>query len=59
MPRFPNISKYWVSCRSGALPSSKEYTMLTPSIGFCWMPSTETGWGSPAASITVGAMSMT
>ena len=32
MSRFPNISKYWVSCRSAAAASSNEEAMLTPSI---------------------------
>jgi len=36
MPRFANISKYWVSRFDGALAFalSKVYAMLTPSIGF-------------------------
>ena len=33
--------------------------MLAPSIGSCWMPSTDTGSGMPAASRIVGATSMT
>ena len=33
--------------------------MDTPSIGCCWIPSTESGWGSPATSRMVGATSMT
>ena len=33
--------------------------MLTPSNGACWMPLTDAGAGSPAASRNVGAMSMT
>ena len=33
--------------------------MLTPSIGRCCTPLTETGWGNPAASRIVGATSMT
>ena len=33
--------------------------MLMPSIGFCWMPLTNAGAGSPAASSTVGATSIT
>ena len=33
--------------------------MLTPSSGFCWTPSTNVGSGSPAASRTVGATSIT
>jgi hypothetical protein len=33
--------------------------MLTPSSGVCWMPSTNAGSGSPAASRTVGATSIT
>ena len=33
--------------------------MLTPSIGFCSTPWTVSGSGSPAASSTVGATSMT
>ena len=32
--------------------------MLTPSIGFCGMPLTVLGCGSPAASSTVGTMSI-
>ena len=59
MARLQKISKYWVSCRSAAPASSKLYSMLTPSIGTCWMPFTKLGWGSLAASRTVGATSMT
>ena len=33
--------------------------MLTPSIGFCWMPSTKSGALTPVASRMVGTMSMT
>jgi hypothetical protein len=33
--------------------------MLTPSMGFCCTPLTETGSGSPAASRIVGATSIT
>ena len=33
--------------------------MLTPSMGSCRMPFTDSGCGSPAASSTVGAMSIT
>ena len=33
--------------------------MLTPSYGFCCTPLTNTGWGRPAASSTVGATSIT
>ena len=33
--------------------------MHTPSSGPCWMPFTNVGSGSPAASRTVGATSMT
>ena len=33
--------------------------MLTPSSGFCWTPWTNVGSGSPAASSTVGATSIT
>ena len=33
--------------------------MLTPCSGFCWTPWTNVGVGSPAASSTVGATSIT
>jgi hypothetical protein len=33
--------------------------MLAPCIGTCWMPLTNAGCGSPAASRTVGATSIT
>ena len=33
--------------------------MLVPCIGICWMPLTNVGAGSPAASRTVGATSIT
>jgi hypothetical protein len=33
--------------------------MLVPWIGVCWMPFTNVGSGSPAASSTVGATSIT
>ena len=33
--------------------------MLTPSIGFCWMPLTMSGAWMPAASRMVGTMSIT
>ena len=33
--------------------------MLTPSIGFCWMPSTSSGALMPVASRIVGTMSIT
>ena len=59
MPRLQNISKYCVSWRSSSVAPSNEYAMLTPSIG-CWAtPLTAVGWGSPAASSTVGATSIT
>jgi hypothetical protein len=35
MPRFTKTSKYWVSWRSVAAASSKEYRMLTPSKAAC------------------------
>src|SRR4029453_4043053 len=57
----PNISKYWVWCLDGAaaLALSKVYIMLTPSIGFCEMPSTTVGARMPVASKMVGTMSIT
>ena len=59
MPRLQNISKYCVSWRSSSAAPSNEYAMLTPSIGRWATPLTVVGWGSPAASSTVGATSMT
>ena len=59
MPRLPNISKYWVSCRSADPPSLNEYSMLVPSIGACCTPLTNSGSGIPAASSKVGATSIT
>jgi hypothetical protein len=49
----------WV-CRDGASAffASKVYVKLTPSIGFCGMPSTTSGAGMPVASRIVGTMSM-
>ena len=41
-----------------AFALSKVYTMLTPSIGFCLMPSTICGALMPVASRIVGTMSM-
>jgi hypothetical protein len=58
MPRLQTISKYCVSCRSAALASSNEYSMLTPCSGSCMTPLTRVGCGSPAASSTVGATSI-
>src|SRR6202022_1642046 len=55
MPRLPNISKYCVSCRSAALVSLNEYSILTPSTGRCCTPLTETGSGRPAPSGVRGA----
>ena len=59
MPRLQNISKYWVSRRSAAFASLNAYSMLAPSNGACCTLLTTVGCGSPAASRTVGAMSMT
>src|SRR5215831_17828150 len=61
MPRFANISKYCVSRFDGALAFalSNVYTMLTPSIGLCLIPSTVSGALIPAASRIVGTMSIT
>ena len=59
MPRLQNISKYWVSRRSAALASLNAYSMLVPSYGACCTLFTTVGAGMPAASRTVGAMSMT
>jgi hypothetical protein len=59
MPRLQSISKYCVSCRSAAFASSNVYTMLTPCSGSCMTPLTMVGSGSPAASRTVGATSIT
>ena len=59
MPRLQNISKYCVSRRSGDAASSKEGAIETPCSGICWMPWTNVGSGSPAASRTVAATSMT
>ena len=59
MPRLTNISKYWVSRCSGAAASSNVGRMLRPWIGICWTPWTNVGSGSPAASRTVAATSMT
>ena len=60
MPRLAIISKYWVLRVEGAsaFALSKVYTMLTPSIGFCWIPSTISGAFTPVASRIVGTMSM-
>ena len=60
MPRLAIISKYWVVRFEGAFAFalSKVYAMLTPSIGFCLMPSTICGDLMPAASRIVGTMSM-
>src|SRR5271165_189187 len=60
MPRLAIISKYWVVRVEGALALAflKVYAMLTPSIGFCWMPLTVSGAGMPVASRIVGTMSM-
>ena len=56
----PIISKYCVWCCDGALAffASKVYVMLTPSIGFCGMPSTTSGARIPVASRMVGTISM-
>ena len=53
-------SRSTASC-AGLPPSasSNVYTMLTPSIGVCFTPFTVVGSGIPAASSTVGAMSVT
>jgi hypothetical protein len=61
MPRFANISKYWESRLdfAFAFALSNVYTMLTPSIGFCLMPSTMSGAPTPVASRIVGTMSIT
>src|SRR5881397_3534856 len=59
MPRLQNISKYCVSRRSSSVAPSNEYAMLTPSIGLWATPLTVVGCGSPAASSTVGATSIT
>src|SRR5438309_2203780 len=59
MPRLQSISKYCVSCRSAAFASSNEYAMLTPCNGSCRTPFTMVGAGSPAASRTLGATSIT
>src|SRR5262245_5340248 len=61
MPRLANISKYWVTRFDDALAFalSNVYTMLTPSMGFCLIPSTISGAAMPAASRIVGTMSMT
>src|SRR5262245_38728567 len=58
--RSPIISKYWVLRVEGALAffASKVYIMLTPSIGFCLIPSTTAGCLTPAACRMVGTMSM-
>src|SRR5882672_3017645 len=60
MARLPNISKYCVSRLDGALalPLSKLYAMLTPSIGFWATPLTTTGAWTPVASSTVGTISI-
>src|SRR5262245_40969987 len=60
MPRFANISKYWVLRADGALALalSHVYAMLTPSIGFCPTPLTMTGAEIPVASSSVGTMSI-
>src|SRR5215471_443761 len=61
MPRLANISKYCVSRFDGALAFalSNVYTMLTPSIGLCLIPSTISGARMPAASRIVGTISIT
>src|SRR5512144_2413238 len=60
MPRLANISKYCVSRFDFALAFdlSKVYIMLTPSIGFCLIPSTVSGACSRDASRSVGTMSI-
>src|SRR5271166_5507036 len=60
MPRLAIISKYWVVRVDGAFAFAflKVYAMLTPSIGFCWMPLTVSGAGMPVASSIVGTISM-
>src|SRR5262249_45078950 len=47
----PIISKYCVVCVQGASAffASNVYIMLTPSIGFCGMPSTRSGACIPVA----------
>src|SRR3974390_3154304 len=57
----PIISKYWVVCLEGASAffGSNVYIMLTPSIGFCGMPSTMSGAFMAVASRMVGTISMT
>ena len=42
-----------------ALALSQVYAMLTPSMGFCWMPLIESGAGMPAAWRMVGTISIT
>src|SRR5215510_9570415 len=56
----PIISKYCVVCVEGAFAffASNVYVMLTPSIGFCGMPSTMSGALMPVASRIVGTISM-
>src|SRR5271166_4859203 len=60
MPRLAIISKYWVLRADAtvvfALPNV--YAMLTPSTGFCLMPSTNSGALIPVASRIVGTISM-
>ena len=58
MPRLQYISKI-CDVTIGLQSTVKEYAMLTPSIGLCDTPSTTVGSGSPAASSTVGATSIT
>src|SRR5208337_4326382 len=60
MPRLPAISKYWVVRveAADALALSKVYAMLTPSIGFCAIPSTDSGARIPVASRIVGTTSI-
>jgi hypothetical protein len=41
-----------------AFALSKVYTMLTPSMGFCLIPSTVSGAWMPVASRIVGTMSI-
>jgi len=59
MARLVIISKYCVVRLPMAAPLSKLYSMLTPSIGFCVMPSTASGAGSLQASRIVGTTSIT
>ncbi len=59
MARLPNISKYWVVCRSAASASLKVYSRLVPSMGTWGVPLTIFGSGRLTASSTVGATSMT